>query len=118
MLPTGTAADLLVTARMVLEGDCGWLTPFGLHDGQLLRGAGVRIGRGVEVLGSAAVGDVSSVGRDVRLGFGAIIGRRCVIGAGARLEDCVVLDDCEVFPGEVLSGVVRTPGGDLRAGEA
>jgi UDP-3-O-[3-hydroxymyristoyl] glucosamine N-acyltransferase len=49
------------------------------------------------------------IGADCRIGPGATVGARTVLGRGARIhpgvhiaEDCVLGEDCELFPGVVL----------------
>ena len=51
----------------------------------------------------------ATLGEGCRVGFGATVGARTVIGARARLhpgshvgDDCVLGDDCELFPGATL----------------
>jgi UDP-3-O-[3-hydroxymyristoyl] glucosamine N-acyltransferase len=57
----------------------------------------------------APVHPTAVLGRNCRLGHGATVGARTVIGDGARLhpgvhigDDCVLGADCELFPGVVL----------------
>ncbi len=113
ILPVDSAFALWTASRMVLEGDCDFLKPFGSLRGDLLCGGRATIGRDVKVSGVAAVGDESHVSRSVHLGHGAIVGRSCFVGDGAALRDCIVLDDCLVAPGESLRQVLRTARGDV-----
>ncbi len=108
--PCAEPAELLATAAAALAGRIPSLAPHGRTHGDLLLGARTRISARTFVRGRAAVGDATRIERDVTLGPSASIGRRCVIGRGAWLEDCVVLDDAFVLPGEVVKGVVRGPG--------
>ncbi|MBI5625115.1 MAG: NDP-sugar synthase [Elusimicrobia bacterium] len=90
------------------------LTPFG---GRKKSPAGprqacgrkVRLGREItwpEDGGTAVVGDGSSVGDFVRFSGRVCVGPGCVIGRGASLEDCVVLEHTRVGEGASLKRCV------------
>ncbi len=106
-------ASLMELARRGLYVLAGLAPPAGSWRGSLLLGARSRVGKRVLVTGRAAVGRDSLVRGRTVLGPDTVIGRHCFVGAGARLESCVLLDGSTVRPGEVLEGVVRLGTRDL-----
>ncbi|MBI5882402.1 MAG: NDP-sugar synthase [Elusimicrobia bacterium] len=72
-------------------------------------GRRVRLGRGItwpEPGGTAVLGDGTSVNDFVRFSGHVCVGPGCVIGRGAMLEDCVVLERTRVGPGASLKRCV------------
>lgn len=75
----------------------------------LLAGAGTRLGKELSVasdLGRIVLGEKTSVGDFTRLTGPLCVGPGCVIGQGASLENCVVLEGTRIGEGAVLKGCV------------
>jgi NDP-sugar pyrophosphorylase family protein len=73
----------------------------------------VVLGRGVRVHGSAVIVGPTVVGAGTVIGAGAALTRsvtldNCVIGEGARVDQCLLAANATVLPGASLSGVLRT----------
>lgn len=75
----------------------------------LWTGTGVRLGKDISVaaeLGRIVLGEKSSVGDFARLTGPVCVGPGCIIGRGASLENCVVLEGTRIGEGAVLKGCV------------
>jgi NDP-sugar pyrophosphorylase family protein len=68
--------------------------------------------------GPLFIGEGANVHAGARFAGFCAVGRRAVIEPGARLENCVVLDDTIVARGTVHANEILFPGGTLSAGGA
>ncbi len=96
-------------------GDAGSPAGYlGIHRAILLDG--IRFDPDMEPpAGPVHLGGDASVHPSARCAGFCAIGRRAVVGANARLENCVVLDDTTVAEGAVHSNEILFPGGALAA---
>jgi len=99
--------------RQVHMDILGGLTPFkpqaARRRGKLLLGEAVRLGKESTVdgdRGGVMLGARTSVGDFVRFSGSVCVGPRCVIGKGAWLEDCVVLEGTRIGGGARLERCV------------
>jgi hypothetical protein len=108
-----TSAGLRRAALGVLTGAIGPYPSAGTLRGDALVAREARIHPTVHTSGACAVGAGSFVAPGAWLDEGAIVGRDCYVGPGARVSDSVLLDGARAEAGEVVEGVVRSRSSDL-----
>lgn len=58
----------------------------------------------------------TSIAPDAVISGGTSIGARCTIGAGARIDDCIIGDDCTIGEGAILTRSFIAHGANVPAG--
>lgn len=127
--PDGPGLMLAVPSGIPGRHEPPVVDPDGGVAGQVVLGAGTRIGAGAWVRGPASIGagvvlqDGATVADSVlwdgcRIGpaarvSGSVMAASCVVGQGAEVRNCVLGEGVQVLPGARLHGVTADPGAIL-----
>jgi mannose-1-phosphate guanylyltransferase len=97
----------------LLAHPTAWVAPGARTVGPVLLGPGVKIASGATIVGPTSLGAGCEVGEDALVSR-SVAWNRCLVGAGAVVDGCVLADDAVIPQRARLFHAFRVTGSDLR----
>jgi NDP-sugar pyrophosphorylase family protein len=97
----------------LLAHPTAWVAPGARTVGPVLLGPGVKVASGATIVGPTSLGAGCQVGEDALVSR-SVAWDRCLVGAGAVVDGCVLADDAVIPQRARLFHAFRVTGSDLR----